>query len=135
MGIEIDTLPLILPLAPCGGAGCCPRPPLPWRCLGSALVEAVPLPAEVTLRAFRPLRRALLSARGSLFTRKRRNTERGPEAGVRGASPGLWVRRTGGVMCAYSEGGLSVYIGGVITYSHFVCLCVCSVTFYTSFFI
>jgi len=34
----------------------------------------------------------------SLHPRKRRNTERGPEAGVRGASPGVWVRRTGGGM-------------------------------------
>ena len=34
-------------------------------------------------------------------------TERGPEAGVRGASPGVRVRRTGGGMCAYIEGGLS----------------------------
>ena len=25
------SLPLVLSLAPCGGAGCCPRPPLPWR--------------------------------------------------------------------------------------------------------
>jgi len=33
-----------------------------------------------------------------LHPRKRRNTERGPEAGVRGASPGVWVRRTGGGM-------------------------------------
>ena len=24
-------LVLVLSLAPCGGAGCCPRPPLPWR--------------------------------------------------------------------------------------------------------
>ena len=24
-------LPLVLSLAPCGGAGCCPRLPLPWR--------------------------------------------------------------------------------------------------------
>ena len=24
-------LPLVLSLEPCGGAGCCPRPPLPWR--------------------------------------------------------------------------------------------------------
>ena len=30
-GIEIQVLPLVLSLAPCGGAGCCPRPPLPWR--------------------------------------------------------------------------------------------------------
>ena len=40
-------------------------------------------------------------------------TERGPEAGVRGASPGVWVRRTGGGMYAYIEGGLSVYRGGL----------------------
>ena len=50
-----------------------------------------------------------------LHPRKRRNTERGPEAGVLGASPGVWVRRTGGGMCAYIEGGLSVYIGGCIS--------------------
>ena len=24
-------LPLVMSLAPCEGAGCCPRPPLPWR--------------------------------------------------------------------------------------------------------
>ena len=30
-GIGIDMLPLVLSLAPSGGAGCCPRPPLPWR--------------------------------------------------------------------------------------------------------
>jgi len=30
-GIGIDMLPLVLSLAPCRGAGCCPRPPLPWR--------------------------------------------------------------------------------------------------------
>ena len=30
-GIEVEMLPLVLSLAPCGGAGCCPRPPLPWR--------------------------------------------------------------------------------------------------------
>ena len=36
--------------------------------------------------------------------RKRRNTERGPEAGVRGASPGVWDRRKGGGMYAYTEG-------------------------------
>jgi len=29
-GIGIEMLPLVLSLAPCGGAGCCPRPPLPW---------------------------------------------------------------------------------------------------------
>jgi len=29
-GIEMG-LPLVLSLAPSGGAGCCPRPPLPWR--------------------------------------------------------------------------------------------------------
>ena len=52
-------------------------------------------------------------------------TERGPEAGVRGASPGVWVRRTGGGMYAYIERGLSVYRGGSIPYSHFVCLLVC----------
>jgi len=38
---------------------------------------------------------------------KRRKTERSPEAGVRGASPGVWVRRTGGGMYAYTEGALS----------------------------
>ena len=27
-GIEVEMLPLILSLAPCGGAGCCPRPPV-----------------------------------------------------------------------------------------------------------
>ena len=41
----------------------------------------------------------------SLHPRKRRNTERGPEAGVRGASPGLWVRRTGGA-CARIQRGV-----------------------------
>ena len=30
-GIGIEMLPLVLSLAPSGGAGCCPRPPLPWR--------------------------------------------------------------------------------------------------------
>jgi len=30
-GIGIEMLPLVLSLAPCGGAGCRPRPPLPWR--------------------------------------------------------------------------------------------------------
>ena len=30
-GKEVEMLPLVLSLAPCGGAGCCPRPPLPWR--------------------------------------------------------------------------------------------------------
>ena len=30
-GIGIEMLPLVLSLEPCGGAGCCPRPPLPWR--------------------------------------------------------------------------------------------------------
>jgi len=30
-GIEVEMLPLVLSLAPCGGAGCCPRPPVPWR--------------------------------------------------------------------------------------------------------
>jgi len=30
-GIGTEMLPLVLSLAPCGGAGCCPRPPLPWR--------------------------------------------------------------------------------------------------------
>jgi len=30
-GIEVEMLPLVLSLAPCGGAGCCPRPPFPWR--------------------------------------------------------------------------------------------------------
>ena len=30
-GIGIEMLPLVLSLAPCGGTGCCPRPPLPWR--------------------------------------------------------------------------------------------------------
>ena len=39
-----------------------------------------------------------------LHPRKRQNTERGPEAGVRGASPGVWVRRTGGGMYAQTEG-------------------------------
>ena len=43
-----------------------------------------------------------------LNPRKRRHTERGPEAGVRGSSPGVWVRRTGGGMYAYTEGGLSL---------------------------
>jgi len=52
-----------------------------------------------------------------LHPRKRRNTERGPEAGVRGASPRVWVRRTGG--------HVRVYRGGSIPYSHFACLCVC----------
>ena len=47
-----------------------------------------------------------------------RNTERGPEAGVRGASPGVWVRRTGD-MYAYTEGGLSPI--AILS----VCLCVC----------
>jgi len=28
-GIEIEMLPLVLSLVPCGGAGYCPRPPLP----------------------------------------------------------------------------------------------------------
>jgi len=35
-GIGIEKLPLVLSLAPCGGAGCCPRPPLPWRWGGRA---------------------------------------------------------------------------------------------------
>ena len=39
-----------------------------------------------------------------LHPRKKQNTECGPEAGVRGASPGVWVRRTGGGMFAYTEG-------------------------------
>ena len=30
-GMEVEMLPLVLSLAPCGGAGRCPRPPLPWR--------------------------------------------------------------------------------------------------------
>jgi len=30
-GVEGEVLPLVLSLAPCGGAGCCPWPPLPWR--------------------------------------------------------------------------------------------------------
>ena len=30
-GIGLGVLPLVLSLAPCGGAGCCPRPPLPWH--------------------------------------------------------------------------------------------------------
>ena len=30
-GIEVEILPLVLSLAPCGGAGCCPRPPVPWH--------------------------------------------------------------------------------------------------------
>ena len=29
--IGIGMLPLVLSLAPCGGAGCCPRPPVPWH--------------------------------------------------------------------------------------------------------
>ena len=29
--IEMMCLPLVLSLAPFGGAGCCPRPPLPWH--------------------------------------------------------------------------------------------------------
>ena len=29
-GIEIGTMPLVLTLAPCGGVGFCPQPPLPW---------------------------------------------------------------------------------------------------------
>jgi len=62
---------------------------------------------------------------GLLHPRKRRNTERGPKAGVRGASPGVWVRRTGGDMYAYTEGGLSVYRGGSSPYSHSVCVSVC----------
>jgi len=30
-GTEVEMLPLVLSLATCGGAGCCLRPPLPWR--------------------------------------------------------------------------------------------------------
>ena len=30
-GIEVEMLPLVLSLAPCGGAGCRPRPPVPWH--------------------------------------------------------------------------------------------------------
>ena len=58
-----------------------------------------------------------------LHPRKRRNPERGPEAGVRGSSPGVWVRRTGGGLYAYTEGGsISIAILSV-------CVFVCSVTF------
>ena len=47
-----------------------------------------------------------------------------PGGRPRGASPGVSVRRTGGGMCAYTEGGISVYRGGSIPYSHFACVCV-----------
>jgi len=30
-GMEVEILLLVLSLAPYGGAGCCPRPPVPWR--------------------------------------------------------------------------------------------------------
>ena len=30
-GIEVEMLPPVLSLEPCGGGGCCPRPPVPWR--------------------------------------------------------------------------------------------------------
>ena len=39
-----------------------------------------------------------------LNPRKRRITERGPEAGVRGASPGVWVRRTRGACTRIQRG-------------------------------
>ena len=29
--IEAEVLPLVLSLAPCEGAGCCPRLPVPWH--------------------------------------------------------------------------------------------------------
>ena len=32
--IEVMCLPLVLSLAPFGGASCCPRPPLPWLLVG-----------------------------------------------------------------------------------------------------
>ena len=35
-GIGIEILPLVLSLALCGGAGFCPRPPLPYVALGEA---------------------------------------------------------------------------------------------------
>ena len=41
-----------------------------------------------------------------LHPRKTRSTERGLEAGVRGASPGVWVRRTGGGACARIHRGV-----------------------------
>ena len=62
---------------------------------------------------------------GLLHPRKRRNTERGPKAGVRGASPGVWVRRTGGDMYAYTEGVYLYTEGGLSPIAILpVCLCV-----------
>ena len=46
----------------------------------------------------------------SLHPRKRRNTERGPEAGVRGA-PGLWVQRTGGACARIQRGSICIQRG------------------------
>jgi len=74
--------------------------PVPLQCRLLRLITSLPslLPSHLHL----------------LHPRKRRNTERGPEAGVRGVYPGVWVRRTGRACAriqrgsiAYTEGGLS----------------------------
>ena len=68
---------------------------------------------------------------GLLHPRKRRNTERGPEAGVRGTSPGVWVRRTGGGACTRMQMvDLSLI---VIFVCLSVCLFVCLVTLFKVF--
>ena len=73
----------------------------------------IPRSVKAAFIRWRWSRAEVHSAQRSLHPRKRRNTERGPEAGVRGASPGVLVRRTGGGMCAYTEGVYPYTEGGL----------------------